>query len=103
MAIASEIIANTPTVVLQAGPGQTLAVITMYFTNHDTVTDESLDIYITPSGESVDNENVIAKSVDLTTTNTLAYNDRILLENGESVVATCANGTVNAVVSYTVV
>lgn len=103
MAIASVIVANTPTVVLQAAPGQTLAVITQYYTNHDTVTDESLDLYITPSGESVDNENVIGKAVTLTTTNTLSYTDKILLENGDSIVATSANGTINAVVSYTVV
>ena len=41
MAIATEIVANTPTVLLQAPASTTYAVIGMFFTNHDGSVDEN--------------------------------------------------------------
>ena len=52
---------------------------------------------------SIGDENVIAKSVELTATNTLTYTEKLLIEDGDSIVAVSANGTVNAVLTYTTV
>ena len=103
MAIATGIVANTPTVVLQAPASTTYAIIGMFFTNHDGSVDETIDIHVVPALESVGDENVIAKSVALTATNTLTYTEKLLIEDGDSIVAVSANGTVNAVVTYTTV
>ena len=53
MAIATEIVANTSTVLLQAPASTTYAVIGMFFTNHDSSVDETIDIHVVPALESV--------------------------------------------------
>tara|TARA_B100001287_G_scaffold264658_1_gene256749 strand:- start:157 stop:468 length:312 start_codon:yes stop_codon:yes gene_type:complete len=103
MAIETEIVANTPTTVITAPASTTYAIIGMFFTNHDSAVDETIDINVVKSGESVGNSNVIAKSVALTATNTLTYTEKFLIDDGDSIVATSANGTVNAVITYTTV
>ena len=103
MAIATEIVDSVTTVILQSPTSTTYAVISMFFTNHDSTTDETVDIHVVPANESVGNENCIAKSVNISATNTLSYTEKLLLDSGDSIVAVSANGTVNAVVTYTTV
>ena len=81
MAIETEIVANTPTTVITAPASTTYAIIGMFFTNHDSAVDETIDINVVKSGESVGNSNVIAKSVALTATNTLTYTEKFLIDD----------------------
>jgi len=102
MAISTNAVGNTATTVYTSS-GNT-AITYMTFTNH-TASTVAIDINVVPSGDSVGNVNLIADSLDVAANDTYqiyASGEKLLLENGDFVSATCNTASaLNCVVSYT--
>ena len=102
MAIQTTEVVNSDTTVYTSSDNS--AITYAAFTNYTGAT-ISIDIHIVPSGDRVGNVNCVAKSLEITSTDTYqlyAGGEKLLLSNNDfiSAVANVATG-VNSVISYT--
>jgi len=102
MALETNLVGNTATTVYTSSGNS--AITFASFTNYSG-SSATLTIHLVPSGDSAGNDNIVIKDYSINAADThqlYAGGEKLLLENGDTLVATgSAATTFNAVVSYT--
>lgn len=99
MAIQSIAIGTSNTTIFTATSDQMIA--TMIFCNilsanpsNDTANSTTLTLYLVPSGSTLSSTNMIVNSLYIPATETVFFDtERIVLQNGDSIVAVAANSS----------
>jgi hypothetical protein len=99
--IVNKNIPSTGSTILQSQPGQSLAVTTVFFCNIDANMTDNLNVYVVQAGTSTSNSNMIINTQQIPATDTFVLDaEKLILENGDSLVAKSLNGVIVATCSY---
>ena len=110
MALSNTTVTTTSTGTLLLGPiptDKTYAVVVMFFTN-SSASAETLSVYAYPdafqlSGTlATDNKNLLIKDLSIEGGDTFTFNaEKLLIDDGDSIIAVSSGGNIQAVLSYT--
>jgi hypothetical protein len=99
MSITNTYIHSTATTLIFLASGEQ-AITTVFFCNNSSVTDTSLDIYLTPAASAVSSGTQIIKSLPLPKSETFVFDaEKLILATGDKI---HAQATVNDIVVATV-
>lgn len=99
--IVNKNIPTTGSTVLQSQPGQSLAATALFFCNVDENIADSVTIFLVQAGSSASGLNIIVNNHTVPPSDTLIFEyEKLILENGDSIVAKSKSGLIVATCSY---
>ena len=73
-----------------------------FFCNTHATDADSITVYAVPNTGSAGDNNTIIKSAEINATDTLTFDtEKLLLDDGDSLIGVCTTGTISATASYT--
>jgi hypothetical protein len=110
MALSNTTVAIDAAGTLLLGPiptDKTYAVVVMFFTN-SSASAETLSVYAYPDASQLsgtlatDNKNLLIKDLSIEGGDTFTFNaEKLLIDDGDSIIAVSSGGNIQAVLSYT--
>ena len=102
MALASTVVANSNTTIISGTANKVRAVTCIFFCNTHATNIDTITVYAVPNAGTAGDNNTIIKSAEINATDTLTFDtEKLLLDDGDSIIGICTTGTVSATASYT--
>ena len=102
MALASTVVANSNTTIISGTANKVRAVTCIFFCNTHATNSDIITVYAVTTSVTADDSNNIIKSAEINATDTLTFDtEKLLLDDGDSIIGICTTGTVSATASYT--
>lgn len=102
MALASTVVANSNTTIISGTANKVRAVTCIFFCNTHATNSDIITVYAVPTTGTADDSTTIIKSAEINATDTLTFDtEKLLLDDGDSIIGICTTGTVSATASYT--
>lgn len=102
MAISNTLVLNTETTLYQAGASASVAILSLFLCNTDTVS-HTVTVYVYPNGGSASNTTTILKSITIPASDTFQWsaNDKLVLGPSDKVSAVAdTTNKVAATINY---
>ena len=102
MALTSTVVANSNTTIISGTANKDRAVTCIFFCNTHATNIDTITVYAVPNAGTAVDTNTIIKSTEINATDTLTFDtEKLLVDDGDSLVGICTTGTISATASYT--